>query len=433
MPFAAHLEPRGASLALLDPVPSSTTYSPPYTSSPSESLNTQEAVPSPLPQLKILHITSATHDMSKKNLNSYQRVHFLSRNAQLTILAKKGADFSVSAQEGTPIITAPLGGKLGLIIFSLFWLPTVGRKQKFDLVITEPSLVGIGGFWAKLTARMRWAVDIWDIPIRCHSESAIMKAKSWLTRKVFKFLYRFADLFIISILPNFELKEFDLPTEKMLTLKNAIWLEEISESTATERCEKVTVERKHFDILCMRSRYTADMGLDILAQAFLSLSEELEGICLTIVGIIPQEIRHQVADLEGMRNVRLCGFVDHDRLLDTIRAASVCVIPFRDVADLSQTYPIKVLEYLALGKPVIASRIAGLSAMIEDGRTGLLFRPGDWQDLADKIRKLYHNHQLRAALSANALASRGEFDCVAKNRVILDRLYQITGWKNLNN
>ncbi|MEW5802934.1 MAG: glycosyltransferase [bacterium] len=340
----------------------------------------------------------------------------MSRDADLTILAAKKSDFSSSASNRTHIINASINGKAGLILFSFFWLLVPGKKKKYDMVITEPSIIGVCGFWAKVVCRMKWVVDIWDIPIRCHSKSALLRIKAWLTRKIFKRLYQFADLFIVSILPDFELKEFDLPPEKMLILKNAIWLD--GEKPARWTCSN----QNSFNILCMRSLHTSDMGLDILSAAFLALQEKLQRISLTIIGIIPEDIKYQVAGLEGLKNVEFHEFVEHDRLLEMIQAASVCVIPFKNVPDLSQTYPVKVLEYFSLGKAIIASDIAGISHMIRNGDNGLLFRAGDYQDLAEKIQQLFHNRTLMDALSKHALESRSEFDCVTKNEVILHKL-----------
>jgi len=369
--------------------------------------------------VRILFITSVFHTSSSRNLNSYQRVHFLSRKANLTILAAKKSDFSASAQAGTHIINSPLGGKAGLICFSFFWLLGAGRKKTYDLVITEPSLVGVCGFWGKLAGRMKWVVDVWDIPIRCHSSSILSRIRCRITQRVMMLLYRYADLFIVSILPDFELKSFQLPKERMLLLKNAIWPEKPGQSVPPPQ------PQTSFGILCMRSLYTADMGLDTLSHAFRILSSELEGISLVIVGVIPHELEYQVADLKSLQNVEFHEFVEHGRLLEMIRQASACVIPFKNVPDLAQTYPIKVLEYLSLGKAIVASNIDGIKGMIEHGVNGLLFEAGDHQDLAAKVRQLYQNRNLRDTVSANALKLSSEFDYVTKNTVIFKRLQDV--------
>lgn len=369
--------------------------------------------------LRIVFITGITHTPSLKNLNHFQRVYFLSRDADLTILGGKRADFSVSAREGTNVVCSPWPGKLGHLAYASLWL-LLGGARNCDIILTEPSVLGICGFAGKLFGSPKWVVDVWDIPIRNYLQRHSLGRLRWqLLRNLMRLLYRGADLFIVSILPDLELRHFRIPFKKMLLLKNAIWLEEIrNRKTSSPPAET-------FDLLVMRSVFTPAMGLDTVARAFLILREEIPEISLKIIGRIPGEVRAQVAALDGLANVQFFDFVEHQELTELIEAASVCVVPFRDEPDLSQTYPIKILEYQASGRPVVASRIAGLSRMVKDGVNGFLFSPGDALDLAEKIRTLYHDSALRERLGANASELDQEFDCVNKNRKIMDRFVSL--------
>ncbi|MDP6445916.1 MAG: glycosyltransferase family 4 protein [Pirellulaceae bacterium] len=53
--------------------------------------------------------------------------------------------------------------------------------------------------------------------------------------------------------------------------------------------------------------------------------------------------------------------------------------------------PLTIMEAMSHGVPVIASRIGGLGELVDDGRTGLLFEPGDAADLAKQVRRLWDN------------------------------------------
>ncbi len=94
-------------------------------------------------------------------------------------------------------------------------------------------------------------------------------------------------------------------------------------------------------------------------------------------------------------------------------------MPFRDVPDLAQTYPIKVIEYMAAGKPVIVSRIGGMSELIEDGKTGLLFRADDPADLAAKIRLIRDDPARASRIGAEARRRSHAFDYAVKGQTIL--------------
>ena len=64
--------------------------------------------------------------------------------------------------------------------------------------------------------------------------------------------------------------------------------------------------------------------------------------------------------------------------------------------------PLKVLEYLAAGLPVVASRTGPVEALVEDGRDGLLVEPGDVEALAAALRRLRDDAGLRATLGTAA-------------------------------
>jgi glycosyltransferase involved in cell wall biosynthesis len=61
-----------------------------------------------------------------------------------------------------------------------------------------------------------------------------------------------------------------------------------------------------------------------------------------------------------------------------------------------------ILEAAGCGLPVLASRIGGIPESVEDGRTGFLFRPGDHHELAERLRRLCDEPDLRQRMSREA-------------------------------
>ena len=69
----------------------------------------------------------------------------------------------------------------------------------------------------------------------------------------------------------------------------------------------------------------------------------------------------------------------------------------------NEVYPgFTVIESFAFGKPVIGANIGGISELIENRYTGILFRSGDKWDLEDKIRYLVNNKDIVLELGKNA-------------------------------
>jgi glycosyltransferase involved in cell wall biosynthesis len=71
--------------------------------------------------------------------------------------------------------------------------------------------------------------------------------------------------------------------------------------------------------------------------------------------------------------------------------------------------PLSVAEAMACGVPVIASNVTGLSEIVQDNNSGLLFRCADPADLAEKINAVLHDKGLREKLRSGAMARASDF------------------------
>ena len=110
-------------------------------------------------------------------------------------------------------------------------------------------------------------------------------------------------------------------------------------------------------------------------------------------------------------NVIFTGSVDHSEVPGYLAAADVLLAPyklkkgFEDVGFYNS--PVKLFEYMAMGKAIVTSNIGQISEVIEHERTGLLIEPGDYKELAENILVLLEHKQLREKLGSNA---RVEFE-----------------------
>jgi len=76
----------------------------------------------------------------------------------------------------------------------------------------------------------------------------------------------------------------------------------------------------------------------------------------------------------------------------------------------SESFGRVAAEGMASGLPVVATRVAGLSEVIWDGRSGLLFDPEHPWEAAEHLRRVIHDPELRAALSIGAMQAARRFD-----------------------
>jgi len=140
----------------------------------------------------------------------------------------------------------------------------------------------------------------------------------------------------------------------------------------------------------------------ILINAFINLKKDFTDLKLIICG--SQEDKKYYDGLQKIikkNNTNGITFIEHlprKELTEYIRKAFALILP-----SLQENCPMVIAEAMALGIPVIAARVSGIPYMIEDRKTGLLFNPGDADDLADCIRLLFENYSLRNGIRNEAL------------------------------
>ena len=94
---------------------------------------------------------------------------------------------------------------------------------------------------------------------------------------------------------------------------------------------------------------------------------------------------------KGIANIEFLGYLDEDQLKSVIRNSMFVVIP----SEWYENCPYSVLEAFAMGKPVVGSNIGGIPELIEEGVDGLLFEPGNSEELSEKIAFLISRPRLR--------------------------------------
>jgi len=134
-------------------------------------------------------------------------------------------------------------------------------------------------------------------------------------------------------------------------------------------------------------RISPEKGIDTLIAA----ARQLPGIQFRAAGSL--DGMPSVAS-EAPQNVEFVGHLGRDKLHDFYASARMLLLPSRCL----ETFGIVVAEAMMRAKPVICSRIGGLPEVVDDGVTGLLFEPGNAEELAEKIRYLWERPELCRAM-----------------------------------
>jgi glycosyltransferase involved in cell wall biosynthesis len=164
---------------------------------------------------------------------------------------------------------------------------------------------------------------------------------------------------------------------------------------------KPSARKSHRDANGLTAVYVGRLvpgkGLSYLLQAWAQVVTRYPSATLLLVGDGPlrRELEEQAESLNVQSRVRFLGARQDVHLI--LQEADLAISP-----SLSEGLSNSILEAMASGLPVVATRIPGTAELIEDGRTGILVQPADSEDLARGILSLLADADMRRRLGAQA-------------------------------
>jgi glycosyltransferase involved in cell wall biosynthesis len=165
-------------------------------------------------------------------------------------------------------------------------------------------------------------------------------------------------------------------------------------------------------------RLAPEKGVRTLMAAWQRLGSRIP---LEIVGDGPlrAELEARVGQ-RGLSGVAFHGHLTPDHLTPVMKHARFLVLP----SECYEGFPMTIAEAFACGVPVIASRLGAMQEIVEDGRTGLHFTPGDADDLAAKVEWAWtHPDEMQVM----GRAARAEYEAkytAERNYQMLMQIYE---------
>lgn len=132
-----------------------------------------------------------------------------------------------------------------------------------------------------------------------------------------------------------------------------------------------------------------------------------DGVHFWLVGdgsAVP-ELKRRVEQYSLKQNFYFSGWVEQSQIPYYISASDIGLVVLPDVLSARGRVTLKEFEYWACGVPAILPRLPALQEVAADGDTALFYRPGDAQDLADKIDQLVEDPGLRHRLGERGLST----------------------------
>ncbi len=171
-------------------------------------------------------------------------------------------------------------------------------------------------------------------------------------------------------------------------------------------------------ILGTAGRLVTLKGIEYLLAAAAMLRREFPTLRVEIAGSGPErrKLDEAVAQSGLGGSVKFLGWIDD--LSSVLGRWDIFVMP-----SLEEGFPIAALDAMAAGLPVVASAVGGVPELIEDGKAGWLVPPQDAEALADRLRPLLSDPDLRLSMGSAGYARVRDHFSAAQMTEQFARLY----------
>jgi len=296
---------------------------------------------------------------------------------------------------------------------------TLHRSENFDMVLSQ-SVSGWGYLKAKKQfgvpcvaimhgttfrdLKTRWVSVSSPVDFLRFSKEAAVRLWRYTSRWLWWFKKFDALIAVSEAVRGSLIKNYFLDPQKVFTVHNGVEIRKLEARSSKLETEKKTV--------LYLGRLDKDKGLEPLLSAAVNLKSlpnslrdskqagQISNLKLLFVGGGPEfdHLNNRTKELGLSDIVEFVGQVPYEETPKYYAMADVFVYPSEALEGL----PMTVIEAMAAGLPVVASKVGGIPEAITDGETGRLIEPGNVQELSAALTKLLTDDRLRSKMGRKA-------------------------------
>jgi glycosyltransferase involved in cell wall biosynthesis len=311
-------------------------------------------------------------------------------------------------------LAATLGGShrsyfrriLGFVIFTISSFFAALGLEKPDVVVgTSPPIFQAISAWAIATTRRRpFVLEIRDLWPEFAIELGLLRSRILISiaRSLERFLYRHSSHIIVNspayldyLLPK------GVPKTKITVIPNGVEMSSFhADETGKEFRRQFELEDKFVVMYAGAIGWANDV--DCLLRSAARLRDEPQ-IVFVVVGNGKELPRlRQESESQHVDNLRFVPAQPKEAMSNVLAAADVCVATLRNIPMFRTTYPNKVFDYMAAGRPTLLAIDGAIRDVIERSGGGLFVPPGDDHSLTNAILKLHNSPALRKEMGDKA-------------------------------
>jgi glycosyltransferase involved in cell wall biosynthesis len=232
----------------------------------------------------------------------------------------------------------------------------------------------------------------------CYEVHHLIHLQSWWHRYILRHLTR-----VVSVTAGMKevLVASGFPTEETLVSPDAVNIDMFDIAIEKDEARRALgLPTDTHIILYTGTIHEPWKGVGVLYDAMSRLGEDYLGV---IVGGKPHYVEYFNSLYPPVANMRLVGHRSHDEIPLYLKAADVLVLPNSGKEEISRiaTSPMKLFEYMAAGRPIVASDLPSIREILNE-HNALLVAPDDAEALAAGIRSIVEDGETSTILATQA-------------------------------
>ncbi len=354
-------------------------------------------------------------DLTKKNvrvISIKNRVKHFPKNWNITIISPNPIldEELKSYIKKNVVVNERIYGenfKSPIVLFRLIKiLKKINKETKnFDVIITDTFYVPLFKYFSKKK------IPIIMLSHGIISDEALSKKLITQNSLMYKFLlilekksYRLCNTIIAVTkeIKDYIVNEFHIDSSKISIIPNGVDPDLFKPKNKKECLRELKLNETDYHV-CFVGNLVPWQGIEYLIQAAPTILKEIPNTKFLIIGdgVIKQHLVNLTIENKVFDSFIFTGLIPHEKTLTYINAGDVCVAPFTETRNVKiGLSPLKIYEYAACEKPIVASKIPGLE-FIENVNAGIMTESNNSLQLSNAIIKLLKTPKLRLEMGKN--------------------------------
>lgn len=271
-----------------------------------------------------------------------------------------------------------------------------------DFIYERYSLWGLAGLWLAKCFHAPLVLEV-NAPLVDEQLRYRKLAFPGLARRLEHFVWRRADRVVaVSDAVRLHIQRAGVPAGRIIVLPNGVDPDVFHPLADGQRVRELLGLEGRF-IIGLSGTFKLWHGTDLLLAAFEDVHQADQTSHLLLAGDGPVRAKlEQEVRAKGLCDaVTFTGGVPHTEMPEYLAAMDVAVAPYPKLDDFYFS-PLKLYEYMAAGRAIVASRAGQVAEILTNGVNALLYEPGEKRGLVECILRLRRDENLRRTLGEEA-------------------------------